>query len=468
MASPLRVLLVTVLHPRVLLNAAEKQVPVPELQQLAVLLLMEGHDAAAGVDPDAPQVLGGVSLLHKGGSFLFVYYIRRFRGRFCFIFLKNFSKIFPGRSGPRPGSEGRPGVGICRVGVTIVLAVIPAGGAEVRVLRHRLLLRLGQQTVGIVQDAHVLQGVQRLRAVDGDGEVDGPALGVPGASAAVALIGVLPVVGQVIMEVKLAVINAPAVFLVVGQEHGPAEAPGLNVPPDGGLQGVCLLHREVDILALAGLRVIDAGGAAGEAGGNDVVGIRRSDISKEVVLLRIRVRRQGHGQPGGLRLAGDREAVVHGQPEGGLLLHALAQAAQGPLLVDLEDLFQLLVPLHGEMGVEAPVEPAHVPDAGLGEVIPVVGNGGDPGLQGLVFPNGLAVDGELSLVLAVDARQAADQGGFSRAVGAHQAVDASRRNAEAHAVQGGEAAEAFDGVGDLNHRVPSLRPPAGTPPDGSS
>ena len=40
--------------PGVLLYAAEKQVPVAEFQQLAVLLLMEGHDPAACVNPDAP------------------------------------------------------------------------------------------------------------------------------------------------------------------------------------------------------------------------------------------------------------------------------------------------------------------------------------------------------------------------------------------------------------------------------
>ena len=140
----------------------------------------------------------------------------------------------------------------------------------------------------------------------------------------------------------------------------------------------------------------------------------------------------------------------------------------GALLVDLEDLLAFFIPLHGEAGVKAPVEFAHVPDGGLGEVIPVVGNGGDPGFQGLVLPDALAVDGELSLVLAVDAGEAADEGGFPRAVGAHKAIDASRGDGQAHAVQGGEAVEALDGVGNLNHRVSSLRAPAGAPPDGSS
>ena len=77
---------------------------------------------------------------------------------------------------------------------------------------------------------------------------------------------------------------------------------------------------------------------------------------------------------------------------------ALAEAAEGALLVDLEDLLAFFIPLHGEAGVKAPVEFAHVPDGGLREVIPVVGNGGDPGFQGLVLPDALAVDGELSLV----------------------------------------------------------------------
>ena len=44
-------------------------------------------------------------------------------------------------------------------------------------------------------------------------------------------------------------------------------------------------------------------------------------------------------------------------------------------------------------------------------------------------------------------------GGFPRAVGAHKAIDASRGDGQAHAVQGGEAVKALDGVGNLNHRV---------------
>ena len=38
---------------------------------------------------------------------------------------------------------------------------------------------------------------------------------------------------------------------------------------------------------------------------------------------------------------------AEGQPEGGLLLHALAEAAEGALLVDLEDLLAFFIPLHG-------------------------------------------------------------------------------------------------------------------------
>ena len=99
MASPLRVLLVTVLHPRVQLNAAEKQVPVPELQQLAVLLLMEGHDAAAGVDPDAPQVLNGCCLLHRGSLLSLRLYYKTIQEAVLFHsagkFFKNFSLNTP-------------------------------------------------------------------------------------------------------------------------------------------------------------------------------------------------------------------------------------------------------------------------------------------------------------------------------------------------------------------------------------
>ena len=135
--------------------------------------------------------------------------------------------------------------------------------------------------------------------------------------------------------------------------------------------------------------------------------------------------------------------AAQGQPEGGLLLHALAEAADGPLFVQLKDLLQLFIPLHGKIGIKSPVKAHHIPDGGLEKIVPVIGDGGDPGFQGGVFPDVFAADADGARILAEDARQVADQSGFSGAVGAHQAIDTACRHRQCGAVQGGESVESL-------------------------
>ena len=149
------------------------------------------------------------------------------------------------------------------------------------------------------------------------------------------------------------------------------------------------------------------------------------------------------------------EAVRHGgegEPEGRLLLHALTEAADGPLLVQAEDVPELLPALHGEPGVEAPVETGHIPDGGGAEVVPIVRDGGDPGFQGGVLPDGLAVDGDGAGIRAVDARQVADEGGFAGPVGAHETVDTALGHRQGGVGQGGEAVKGLGEILHLDHR----------------
>ena len=133
--------------------------------------------------------------------------------------------------------------------------------------------------------------------------------------------------------------------------------------------------------------------------------------------------------------------AAQGQPEGRLLLHTLAEAADRPFFIQLKDLLQLFIPLHGKSGIKSAVKAQHIPNGGLKEVVPVVRDGGDPRLQSGVLPHILAADAHRARVLAEDARQVADQGGLTGAVGTHQAVDAARRHRQRGAVQGCEAVE---------------------------
>ena len=84
--------------------------------------------------------------------------------------------------------------------------------------------------------------------------------------------------------------------------------------------------------------------------------------------------------------------AAQGQPEGGLLLHPLGQAADGLLVVHVgKGLPQGLVPLAVEGGVHPPVKAGHIPGGGGGEVVQVVGDDGDLGLHRRVFKHRLAV-----------------------------------------------------------------------------
>ena len=89
--------LVSVLQAGVLIDAAKEHFPAVELQEFAVLLLMEGDDAFLIVDPDAPQGLFRrlLYLFHRKRLLSnSLYKIRRFRKGICFSFSKIFSKNF--------------------------------------------------------------------------------------------------------------------------------------------------------------------------------------------------------------------------------------------------------------------------------------------------------------------------------------------------------------------------------------
>ena len=148
------------------------------------------------------------------------------------------------------------------------------------------------------------------------------------------------------------------------------------------------------------------------------------------------------------------QVVRHGgqrQPEGRLLLHPLGKPPDGALFVQIENLFQLFVPLHGEVGVEAPVKPHHVTDGGSAEIVPVVGNGGDPGFQRRVFPHVLAPQLHRAAVLPENTGEVADDGGLAGAVGAYQPVNRAGGDAEGGVIQGGEAVKGLDDVFHFNH-----------------
>ena len=106
----------------------------------------------------------------------------------------------------------------------------------------------------------------------------------------------------------------------------------------------------------------------------------------------------------------------------------------------------LVVALLAEGGVHALIEAGHLPDGPLGEIEPVVGDHADAALDGGVFVDGLALQSQGAAVRAVDAGEVADDGGFARAVGAHQAVHRALGDGQAGVVQRAEAVKALDDV----------------------
>ena len=142
---------------------------------------------------------------------------------------------------------------------------------------------------------------------------------------------------------------------------------------------------------------------------------------------------------------------AHRQPERGLLLHTLGQAADLPLRIELKHLAELLIAFGVEFRVDAAVVAHHVRNRRLREIEHVVRDVGDARLDGRVFVHGLTVDVDRAAVRAVDARQVADERGFARAVRPDEAVHRAARHGHGHAVERAETVKRLDNVSDFNH-----------------
>ena len=166
-----------------------------------------------------------------------------------------------------------------------------------------------------------------------------------------------------------------------------------------------------------------------------------------------------HGVKAVHRLVED-EIVGHRaqrEPEGRLLLLALAHAAQRPLFIEREDLAELFKALLIELRVQPAVKAHHIAQPRLHKVEPVVGNGGDARLHVRVFPDGLAVKGHAALILAVNAREVAQQRRLARAVRPDKAVDRAARYAQIRAVKRGKAVKGLFKTAYFDHFAsPSL------------
>ena len=156
--------------------------------------------------------------------------------------------------------------------------------------------------------------------------------------------------------------------------------------------------------------------------------------------------------------------AAHGQPEGRLLLHALAHPPQRLLFRQGEHLPQLVIPVPAEEGVGPGIQPGHLPDARLGEEVPVVGDRRHAALHRGIFVYRLPVQGDFAAVGPVYAGEVPDDGGFSRAVGAHQTVYRPLGHGHADAVQSPEAIKGFHHVFCLKHRCPLLSKGPSIPP----
>ena len=160
-----------------------------------------------------------------------------------------------------------------------------------------------------------------------------------------------------------------------------------------------------------------------------------------------------HGVKAVHRLVED-EIVRHRaqrEPEGRLLLLALAHAAQRPPVVERKHPAQLFVALHAEARVDPAVKAHHIAQPRLHKVEPVVGDGGDAPLYLRVFPDGRAVKAHAARVLAVNARQMAQQRRLARAVRADQTVDRSPGDRQVRAVERGKAVKGLNKTAYFDH-----------------
>ena len=125
------------------------------------------------------------------------------------------------------------------------------------------------------------------------------------------------------------------------------------------------------------------------------------------------------------RLVQDQHLRSHRQcqPESGLLAHAAAQLPDRTGVVEVKGFAETRVSLRVEAGIDPGIEAHHVPGRSHGEVERLVRDAEKPFLHRGVFINALLREQDLPLVGTEHARQAADRGGFSRAVGTDQPVD---------------------------------------------
>lgn len=105
-----------------------------------------------------------------------------------------------------------------------------------------------------------------------------------------------------------------------------------------------------------------------------------------------------------------------GQPEGGLLLHALGEAAQRLFLVKLEDLAQLSIAAEVEAGIELLHQTRHLADGVACVGGEIVRDERHPPLDRRILPDRQTPDHDRTGIGPVDARDAAEHRGFARAV----------------------------------------------------
>ena len=120
-----------------------------------------------------------------------------------------------------------------------------------------------------------------------------------------------------------------------------------------------------------------------------------------------------------------------GQPEGGLLLHALGESAQRLFLVKLEDLAQLSIAAEVEAGIELLHQTRHLADGVARVGGEIVRDEGHPPLDRRILPDRQTADRDQTGVRPVDARDAAEHRGFARAIRPDKAVDRAVRHGEA-------------------------------------
>ena len=138
------------------------------------------------------------------------------------------------------------------------------------------------------------------------------------------------------------------------------------------------------------------------------------------------------------------------EPESCLLLHALAELSQGLFRIQIEDFAQLSKPVHPEGRIDVTENLHHIMDSRLGIKEDIVRNIGDACLDGRVFKDRLSIHQNISAILPINARQAADAGALPRSVCSDQTVNRTGRNGKIHPVQGTKSVKGFDQISNHN------------------